>query len=593
MFELLVEGPNPRQRLRHLFPKQGSATIGRHEQADVAIPWENFLSRRHVELTIGDEKIDVRKLPGAGNPLFFAGNPTDQFSMRAGDFFVIGSTRFLLRKPAQSTSPSEESLLEQVTFQPQELASVRFRDADRRIEVLSHLPDVISGSRSEADMYFHLVNLILAGVAHAEAVAIVQLDTNHSIKVLHWDRRRETAGPFQPSLRLAKESLENSRRTVLHVWSSDEGERGDAFTHSAEVDWAFCTPVTEADREPWGLYIAGRMDRSLMGTGETLGEGDNLRADVKFVELLSAIVRAVIRTNQLERQQSGLRQFFASPVLAALGDDLNTDLLEPRDCDVTVLFCDLRGFSRQADQSADNLRGLLDRVSRALGVMTEQIHAHGGVTGDFQGDAALGFWGWPFASDDSALKACRAALGIRDAFSQTFHRRDHPLAGFHMGIGIAHGRAVAGKIGTSDQVKITVFGPVVNLASRLEGMTKQLQVPIIIDEATAAILRSRDAVDDCRLRKLAKILPYGMENHVVVSELLPAASVQPELTDELIRQFERGVDDFIAGDWESAYRSLHGMPAGDRAQDFLSILIAQHNRAAPANWDGIIRLPGK
>src|SRR5690606_6175411 len=145
---------------------------------------------------------------------------------------------------------------------------------------------------------------------------------------------------------------------------------------------------------------------------------------------------------------------------------------------------------------ADNLRGLLDRVSRALGVMTEHIHAHGGVTGDFQGDAALGFWGWPFASDDSAIKACRAALGIREAFSQTFHKKEHPLAGFQMGIGIAHGRAVAGKIGTSDQVKITVFGPVVNLASRLEGMTKQLHVPIIVDEATAEIVRERASTDE-------------------------------------------------------------------------------------------------
>lgn len=591
MFELLVEGPDPRQRLRHLLPQEGTAIIGRHEQADVTIPWESFLSRQHVELRIDNDNIDVRKLPEAGNPLFFAGNAADEFTMKPGDFFVIGSTRFLLRKPAQSSGPSEEHLLEQVTFQPQELASVRFRDADRRIDVLSHLPDVIFGSRSEADMYFHLVNLILAGVAHAEAVAIVQSDANHTIKVLHWDRRRETAGTFQPSLRLAKEALEKSRRTVLHVWSSDGSPRGEEFTHSAEVDWAFCTPVTDAAREPWGLYIAGRMDRSLMDAGETLSEGAHLRADVKFVELLSAIVRAVIRTNQLERQQSGLRQFFASPVLAALGDDLNTDLLEPRDCDVTVLFCDLRGFSRQADQAADNLRGLLDRVSRALGVMTEHIHAHGGVTGDFQGDAALGFWGWPFASDDSAIKACRAALGIREAFSQTFHRRDHPLAGFQMGIGIAHGRAVAGKIGTSDQVKITVFGPVVNLASRLEGMTKQLHVPIIIDEATATILHERGSPDELRVRKLARILPYGMENPVVVSELLPAASAQPELTDELIRQFEEGVDAFIAGDWETAYRCLHGMPAGDRAQDFLSILIAQHNRSAPANWDGVIRLP--
>ena len=63
---------------------------------------------------------------------------------------------------------------------------------------------------------------------------------------------------------------------------------------------------------------------------------------------------------------------------------------------------------------------------------------------------------------------CRSALGIRAAFGQTFGRKDHPLGNFQVGIGVAHGRAVAGKIGTAEQVKVTVFGPVVNLASRLE-----------------------------------------------------------------------------------------------------------------------------
>ena len=156
---------------------------------------------------------------------------------------------------------------------------------------------------------------------------------------------------------------------------------------------------------------------------------------------------------------------------------------------MTVLFCDLRGFSQKAEAAAGDLKGLLDRVSRALGVMTSQILKHSGVTGDFQGDAAMGFWGWPFASPESPLNACRAALGIRAAFEETFGRPDHPLGSFQVGIGVAHGRAVAGKIGTSEQVKVTVFGPVVNLASRLEGMTKQLRVPIVLDETTASIVR--------------------------------------------------------------------------------------------------------
>ena len=280
-------------------------------------------------------------------------------------------------------------------------------------------------------------------------------------------------------------------------------------------------------------------------------------------------------------------------MLAALGDELDTTLLEPSECDLTVMFCDLRGFSQRAESEAGDLIGLLERVSRALGVMTQNILEFGGVTGDFQGDATLGFWGWPFPSPDAAVHACRAALGIRAAFAKAAATKNHPLADFAMGIGIAHGRAVAGKIGTSEQVKVTVFGPVVNLASRLEGMTKQLRVPIVLDEATANIVRPRLPASEGRLRKLARLLPYGMETPVVVSELLPSAADDPELTDAMVAEYELGVEHFIAGRWDQAYRCLHGMPASDRAQDFLMQQIVLQNRSAPPNWDGTIRLPSK
>ena len=162
-----------------------------------------------------------------------------------------------------------------------------------------------------------------------------------------------------------------------------------------------------------------------------------------------------------------------------------------------------------------------------------------------------------------------------------------------MGIGLAHGPAVAGKIGTAEQVKVTVFGPVVNLASRLETMTSQLRVPILLDESLARLIRDRLDPSEGRVRCLAKVLPVGFEIPVMVSELLPPASDLPELSDAHLARYEEGVTDFIAGRWEAAYRCLHDMPATDRAQDFLLALIAQHNRQAPADWDGVVRLQNK
>ena len=82
-----------------------------------------------------------------------------------------------------------------------------------------------------------------------------------------------------------------------------------------------------------------------------------------------------------------------------------------------MLFCDLRGFSLRSEKGAGDLLGLLRRVSTALGVMTHQILDHGGVVGDFHGDAAMGFWGWPIAQADAAAKAATAALEIRAEFT--------------------------------------------------------------------------------------------------------------------------------------------------------------------------------
>jgi adenylate cyclase len=413
--------------------------------------------------------------------------------------------------------------------------------------------------------------------------------------VLHQERRFEADGSIRPSERLICNAYEE-QKTVLHVW--DESEQADStYTQHAGFNWAFCTPLSGQTLTPPAgaraidhpaLYIAGRSP----GEGAKVNQR-RLHADIKFTEFIADIVSSLQRQRELERQQTGLRQFFSPPVLEALGNDLDTSLLEPRECDVTVLFCDLRGFSKHAEDQADNLTGLLERVSLALEVMTSQILRFGGVTGDFQGDAALGFWGWPISSEEAPLNACRAALAIRDEFAKAHADPNNPLKDFETSIGIAYGRAVAGKIGTREQVKVTVFGPVVNLASRLEGMTRQLHVSILIDDKLDQLIRNSGERFEGRVRRLLHVLPYGMDNSLVVSELVPALQKLPQLTDQHLADFEAGLDKFIAGDWAEAWRYLHSMPADDRAQDFLAMQITQHDRTAPGDWDGIVSMKKK
>ncbi len=592
MLELIAIGFSADQRASIRLEPGQPLRIGRGEQMEMTIRWDPHLSRHHLTLVSqNDDTVHLTTEASAANPVFAAGQSITDTSLAAGDFFVIGQTSFHLGRGTDSHSASDHPEgIEAIRFEPGQLEQVPFRDPGKRLEVLTRLPELIWGARSDDELYHRLAGLVLAGVTHADAVAIVEVNADEtdtpSITVLHWDRRQETAGPVRPSSRLVRNAVGDSARSILHTWDSDQTET--PYTVVSEFNWAYCTPIREVPGEQRAIYVAGRAPGESAQSGRPV-----LESDVKYTELISDVVAAIRRVNRLERQRSSFRQFFAPPVLAALGDDPDTSLLEPRECDVTVMFCDLRDFSRHAETSSDDLIALLDRVSRIMGVITTQIHKFGGVTGDFQGDAALGFWGWPFPAATATQDACRAALGIRSELQRASGDPEHPLAEFSLGIGIAHGRAVAGKIGTADQVKVTVFGPVVNLASRLESLTRQLHVPILMDEATADRVRDSLGADEARLRRLARVLPYGFETPHTVSELLPPQAQWPELTDDHIARFEEGVDHFLAGEWEDAYGCLHSMPASDRAQDFLTMLITQHNRVAPPDWDGIVRLPGK
>jgi adenylate cyclase len=237
--------------------------------------------------------------------------------------------------------------------------------------------------------------------------------------------------------------------------------------------------------------------------------------------------------------------------------------------------------------------GLLQRVSGALGVATRQILEHAGVVGDFQGDAVMGFWGWPLPQADAVEQACKAALGIRTEFEAAAREAGNPLADFRIGVGIATGTAVAGKIGTVNQVKVTVFGPVVNLASRLEGMTKLVSAPILLDETTAKLIRERVPKDIARTRRVAVVRPYGLDTSLSVTELLPPVAEYPQLSDQHVADYEAALDALLASKWPQAIELLHRVPPDDQVKDFLTVFIAQRNRTPPPGWDGVIPLLSK
>ena len=582
MPDLLAIGKGADHRWRMELQEGESIRLGRAPRTGWAVTWDNQISREHADVKLVAGRLQVTCLGTAKNPIFVGGVPVREFDMDPGGEFQIGQTVFQF---ADEMSMRADPIDEQ-SYDENELSSLRVGANSPWHAVFSKLPSVIAKSNSTEELAAMILELMLVAIPHAEAVAVMHFDIGKDPTLrkaeMKLTRVRDDSMPFVPSHRLIRATME-SHKNVLHMWNDVDAANTD-YTMAGNLDWAFCAPVNDRFCAGWCLYAAGR-------TGSATTKRDQLLADLRSTEVLAQFVGAISQVRLLEHQAAEMAQYFSPAIVNTLKRD--TAHLEPREQDVTVLFCDLRGFSWRVDRDQHRLRDVFDRVSGALGVMTRNIHKFEGAIADFQGDAALAFWGWPYLLDDGPLSACRAALAMLDEFRQANTGDDAALAGFQVGIGIGHGPAIAGRMGTAEQVKVGVFGPVVNITSRLEGMTKNFRVPIIMNEKTSEFVRDHMSRDEARCRKLAKVRPMGMKTDTVISELLPPADTPGTVTDEEIVEHERAVDAFINGDWMTAFDIFAGMSVVDRAKDFLMWYMAQRNFEAPEDWDGVLSFTSK
>src|SRR5262249_11241631 len=149
------------------------------------------------------------------------------------------------------------------------------------------------------------------------------------------------------------------------------------------------------------------------------------------------------------------------------------------------------------------------------------------------------------------------------------------------------------RLGTVEQFKIDVFGPTVNLAARLETMTKHFGVKILTDEECG---RRLAAVDPSglwvRCRQLGRIRPYGMERALLVNELMPPAVGSGTMTETDRRLYEAALTEFQAGHWSEARTLLDRLPP-DGATTFLLEFMSEFPKVPPLRWDGVIPIKTK
>jgi len=255
---------------------------------------------------------------------------------------------------------------------------------------------------------------------------------------------------------------------------------------------------------------------------------------------------------------------------------------------VSILFSDLVGFttlSEKADPEA-----LVAQLNEYLTRMTSVVFSNGGTLDKFIGDAIMAVWGnvRSFGVAQDAKNCARAALAMRRELRQLNEKwRDEGRMGLGMGIGINQGEVIVGNIGSQERMDPTVIGDSVNLASRLEGLTRIYGVDILLGPTAAELVR-----EEFHLRSVARVQVKGKTKPVDAFTFIGARN--EDVDSQLLKWlevYEEGLEKFRARDFRQAKilfsRFLEFYPDDLLAQMYLARSLDYERQPPDEAWDAV------
>jgi adenylate cyclase len=285
------------------------------------------------------------------------------------------------------------------------------------------------------------------------------------------------------------------------------------------------------------IVLGGCLIAGLIGLSLYLFVEHNLLIDFTYPLISSWLIYLVLTFVNYFREQKQRRQirsafgYYLSPhMVEQLARSPEKLVLGGEERRMTILFSDVRGFTTISEHYKDDPQGLTRLMNRFLTPLTNAIIERKGTIDKYIGDAIMAFWNAPVDDGEQEANACEAALEMllrAETLNGELKREAETNGGIYMplriGIGLNTGPCVVGNMGSDFRFNYSVLGDTVNLASRLEGRTKDYRIPVVIGSRTAEGAKQKFAVMEIDL-----IMVKGKKQPEAVFTVLGRSEVEAD-----------------------------------------------------------------
>ena len=284
-----------------------------------------------------------------------------------------------------------------------------------------------------------------------------------------------------------------------------------------------------------------------------------------------------------------LTQLFGQYIPPELVDEMNQNLdrhfsMEGESREMTVLFSDVRGFTTISEGLSP--KELSELMNAYLTPMTKIIHEHRGTIDKYMGDAIMAFWGAPLQDEQHATRALDAAMAmIKQLKAMQPEFKAHGWPEIKIGVGLNTGIMSVGNMGSKFRMAYTVLGDAVNLGSRLEGITKQYGVQVIVSETTKA------KSPNFAFRELDRVRVKGKDQPVAIFEPIDLLSNLDDNTQNELTRYEEALEHYRQQNWPAAQSQLNELQQQVPTRLLYKIYAERVNyfmeNPPGENWDGV------